>query len=64
MIPVITFPETRAEFGILVLGALAIIIAHGVLRTQAEHRRRIRQGYPPRAPFLTRLRRALRGESR
>lgn len=64
MIPVITFPETREEFGILVLGALAIIIAHGVLRTQAEHRRRIREGYPRRAPFFTRLRRALRGDSR
>ncbi len=60
----ISLPETREEFGVLVLGAIAIIIAHGVLRTQAEHRRRSREGYPPRAPFFTRLRRALRGQER
>lgn len=57
--PVITFPETRDEFGVLVLGALAIIIAHGVLRSQAQHRRRLREGYPRRPGFFARVRRAL-----
>lgn len=60
----ISLPETREEFGVLVLGAIAIIIAHGVLRTQAEHRRRTREGYPPRPRFLDRVRRALKERRR